>query len=843
MARRKKTLKPKPESQAGEKTVSLPSAVAKEGGRRFSLVVVSALVFLFALITTTSSLQQSPTVDEPVHLFAGYSYLKWGDFRANPEHPPFAKILAAIPLLGLDVRDPRIGNAYWDSIAQPGPRILRTIKLAGKMLFVDNDPERLLFYARLPLILVGVTLAVFVYRWSKDLFGRAAAIASVAICCFDPNILAHSPLIHTDMSFAAFFFIGVYFFWRTLSCLNWTYLCLASFFFGLTAITKYSALIVFPICALLGALTVFSREPLRCMIGVPRDISGKVKKAAAVIGILAAIALVSYVIIWMIYGFRFEAIPDGELHLQFYQEEPHNPFLRWLIAFLTTYRLFPEAWIFGQLFVLNHASRTAYLLGANSNEGFWLYFPVAFLVKTPVPTLILVIATFLIWFSRREDQRSKLFLIVPIFAYFCFAMLSRMNIGLRHLLPIYPFLFVLVGGTAASLWNSGAWRLKSVPIALGVWYFWSVVSGYPHYLAFFNELSGGSINGHKVLLDSNLDWGQDLKGLKRWMDEQRVRRIQFLYFGYYDAAAPQYYGIDAEYLPGSRIIDHPPLPQSSERPEYIAISATHLYGTLLNSGQKEFVRPFRLVEPVATIGYSIRIYRIDKAIEQLRHAAQVNPNSAEAHHNLGRLLETKEDWGEAAKHYRRALQIDFKYIQAHHHLGNVLTRWGDLEKATNHYQLGLESDPASAEIRDRLGIALAMQGRLAEASQQFRKALEIDPRRADTHFNLGNALAQQGHVDEAIEYFRRATSITPDLLQAHLNLAKILASEGRLEEAAKHFQQALRIEPWLPEAHEAYGRLLALQGKNNEAAKHYEQALLILKSGTQVRTRAEPVFK
>jgi predicted membrane-bound dolichyl-phosphate-mannose-protein mannosyltransferase len=141
-------------------------------------------------------LQQSPSVDEPVHLLSGYSYLKWGDFRANPEHPPLAKVLAALPLLAFDVRDPRASTPDWDRIPdnKPGPA---TRNVARKMFFVDNDADRLFFYAKLPMIGLGMILGVFVFLWAKDLYGPTAAAAALFLYCLDPNVLANSQSVHT----------------------------------------------------------------------------------------------------------------------------------------------------------------------------------------------------------------------------------------------------------------------------------------------------------------------------------------------------------------------------------------------------------------------------------------------------------------------------------------------------------------------------------------------------------------------------------------------------------------------------------------------------------------------
>ncbi|HWP24324.1 MAG TPA: hypothetical protein VNM15_09140, partial [Candidatus Binatia bacterium] len=172
-------------------------------------------LLLFALIfggfSIASFQQKSPTVDEPVHLLSGYAALQWGDFRANPEHPPLAKMLAAVPLLFLDIKDPRRSAPEWDLIPERGPTELRTVSVAAQMLFVDNDADALFFYPKLVMIGLASLLGLFIYKWSKELFGLGAAMASLSIYAFDPNVLAHSRLVHTDLPFTAVFFIGAYY--------------------------------------------------------------------------------------------------------------------------------------------------------------------------------------------------------------------------------------------------------------------------------------------------------------------------------------------------------------------------------------------------------------------------------------------------------------------------------------------------------------------------------------------------------------------------------------------------------------------------------------------------------
>ena len=611
------TVSPQARGQSERRVNAKPSADEDGRSRRLaSVMVIGSFVLVFSLLCVSSLLQKSATIDEPVHLLSGYSYLKWADFRPNPEHPPFAKIWAALPLLAFDLKDPRISRPHWDLILE-NEFGYATTNVAEDMFFVDNDGEVLLFCAKLQMILLGILLGIFVFLWTRELFGVPAAVVSLFLFTFDPNILAHSQIVHTDIAFATWSFIATYFFWRALRQLTWANLVGAAVFFGLASITKYSYPALVLVWAVLGAGTVIASGPLRWGLGSARAVTSRWQKTMVILGILATAGIVAYGFTWTAYGFRYNAIPGGARALTMaHVMPPDNPALQALVTFVTSHHLAPEAWIYGQLYTLKYLTRPAYLLGEISRDGFLAYFPVAILVKTPLPALILLAWSVALW-SLRRIRGPGPFLLLPVCVYVLLAISSRMNIGLRHILPIYPFLFVLLGGGAAHLWRGGGVWTKRGLALLGVWQLWSSMAVYPHYLSYFNEVAGGAENGHRVLLDSNLDWGQDLKGLKRWMDANGVKKIEMLYFGYVD---PEYYGIAAVYPSGNRWLKYdPPATRSPDAPRYAAISANILYGSRLfldpndaDRGRSEdFVRDLQSKRPVAIIGHSIYVFRLD----------------------------------------------------------------------------------------------------------------------------------------------------------------------------------------------------------------------------------------
>jgi len=269
------------------------------------------------------------------------------------------------------------------------------------------------------------------------------------------------------------------------------------------------------------------------------------------------------------------------------------------------YFILPEAWLYGLLDAIRASDRESYLLGQIYLHGTWLYFPVAFVVKTPFPTMIALLVAIVLVVRRRSPFQADLYLLLPAVLLFSLAVCSKFNIGLRHILPIYPFLFVWISGQVATIWASRRRTAQWGVSLLGIWLLISTLRVSPDYLAFFNEAAGGPGNGHKVLVDSNLDWGQDLKGLRNWMSDHGVSRIQLAYFGTVD---PAYYGIDAEPFPGTLAVQSRSKLGSAPAPSHIAISATYLKGLYL--WNRDQYASFRQQKPVAVIGHSIWVFRL-----------------------------------------------------------------------------------------------------------------------------------------------------------------------------------------------------------------------------------------
>jgi len=583
-----------------------PSRLAKAAASDSppAYIIIVGLLLLFIGLALGAARQKSPTADENFHLVAGYSYLNWADYRINPEHPPLAKLIAALPLLTLAPDDSPLTRAERDKVQFNGKY---GWLLANQWLFTRNDAETLFAHARAAMILLGAALGILVFAWARELYGLIAGYAALVLYVFDPNILAYAPLVHTDIPFTLTLFGGTFFFWRTLREITWFNWLMTVLFFSASAITKFSFVTILPIWGLLGLLAIISTEPLHSRITSNVTISGVWLRSGYVGAILFSAGIGAYLAIWAAYGFRYEAVSEQQIALGISPAITPAWWLSPLIHLNQSHHFFPEAWLSGLVYALSSFNRTAYLLGEIAGDGFWNYFPIAMAMKTPLPTLLLTLGSLTCVAVHRQALTGAKSLWVPIVVFLSMAIYSRMNIGLRHILPIYPFLFVWLGGTCSVVLHGSSVVKRCIIWFVGLWLAWSSFNTYPDYLAFFNETLGNR-ERHEILVDSSLDWGQDLKGLKRWMIDQQVDKIELAYFG---TADPAYYGIDAIHKPGtwSIVFSKPRDPYRVPTARYIAISATHLVG--LYFGSHNPYASFLLKEPVAKIGHSIFVYRTD----------------------------------------------------------------------------------------------------------------------------------------------------------------------------------------------------------------------------------------
>ena len=537
--------------------------------QRLAFPILLSLVYWLQVLVAGRA--TSMVIDEGLHLASGYTILRTGDYRMIEEHPPLVKIWAALPILFIpDIPSPQ-GIPEWEEALYDPSESLPLIQTAQKLITSYQPIDRLVFPSRVMVSLIGLLLGAFTYRWVADLSGKAkSAGLALFLLMLDPNILAHSSVAGTDLGAAATFVMTLFLFTRWMRRPTVFRSVVSGVALGIALGTKVSAVFLLPIIFLLGVLS----HPRRFQ---------------ALMGILGMAALT----LWALYGFEVGYIPGTSVPA---------PAASHAIPFLRLHRHLNDG-------------HPAFLLGEYRLRGWWYYFPVAFVLKTPLPTMALVsLAGFSLLFRKWQQPFNVSLLIrhwgpVLLFPalYGISALVSPLNIGYRHLLPILPFLFILVGLSDARFLKQRFSHARQIVFSvLLIWLATGTLRVAPHYLAYFNELAGGPDNGWRYLADSNTDWGQGYKDLARFQKERHLGPVRLSAFIFYD---PAIYGV--RYEPLTPMWGNTPavFPSRFNPPpgDYV-ISATTLDGIPLVD--PEMYDWFRKREPDARIAHVLFYYHV-----------------------------------------------------------------------------------------------------------------------------------------------------------------------------------------------------------------------------------------
>ncbi|MGD0389790.1 MAG: hypothetical protein ABSC42_12645 [Tepidisphaeraceae bacterium] len=470
---------------------------------------------------------------------------------------------------------------------------------------------------------LGVALGGLIAWWAWRWRGPVAAVVATAAYCFDPNFLAHAPLLKNDVPLALVLtglMASIWLLGERATFVRWA---MTSLLLGAAMTTKFSGVFALPILMVALVLRAVARNAWPCLRWTARTRFGRLAVAAA---ILAAAMMVAFVFTWASYGFRFElsndpqhpfdpnaltrAISDersGQAVPQSYSSSLLVP-AQWALR----HRVLPEAWIVGFVFIHNWSlSVPAFLCGSFSTQGWWYYFPAAMLFKTPTATLLALILVVVHWtvrprrifaFNPQNWWPICVAWILPVM-YMGVAMTMHYDAGLRHVFPVYPFLFIILGAGAANAWRRRPRITAAVASFLVLGLALETCAAYPDFIPFFNLPAGGSRGGLHLLSDSNLDWGQDLPLLADWQKRHPDRPIFLLYFG---TADPSHYGIS--YYKTSVESRYPNARQTASKNMILAISATVLQGTYLPSNQQKEMEQLRRKHPLAVLGGSIYLF-------------------------------------------------------------------------------------------------------------------------------------------------------------------------------------------------------------------------------------------
>jgi len=631
--------------------------------RRFGIILGAALLLaVMGAELALSARQQSQTFDEAVHIFAGYRYWKNFDFGVNPEHPPLVKLVAALPLLRLPLRVP---------VALPDADFKMVEYAAGRDFLYGNDAKGMLSRARMAAAAFTICLALAVFAVAYSMWGVGPAFLALALLVFEPNFLAHGALVTTDIGVTLGIFLGVVSFYWYLKKPSALRLAVAGLAAGICLSAKHSGTLLFPmlVCLALAELLPL-RDPVTRKFSP--DLS---KRALRQFGSIAAIGAISLVVLWSMYGFRYAARPAGQRVTPSLPEFAGNiaPAKSALVLQIARWHLLPESYLFGVVDISSPGTIPTVILGKYYPSAQWFYFPSVFVVKCTLAFLALCcLVPLSAGLRERRFRREVLFLIIPVAVYLIVAMGSGINHGIRHLLPLFPYVIILVSVAA---WELGRRHraLATVVLVLVVAHAASSLRAFPNYIPYANELWGGPAKTHEILADSNVDWGQGLVAMKQYIDHRQIKNCWFAYFGSLIVDVSSY-GIPCQPLPTAFSdlvqLPMPVVPAQVDGPVFL--SATEVTRTFWRADWVNPYSSFQRTPPSALIADSILVYDGKVDLSQV---------SALTHEDLAMRLMNEKKLDEALAEAAAAVEVAPNRPIAHVTRSAVLSAMGRREEA------------------------------------------------------------------------------------------------------------------------------------------------------------------
>jgi len=609
---------------------------------------------------------ESLTFDEADHIFAGYMMWHSGDYGLNPEHPPLVKLVATLPLLPEKLWVPPLQQRWFKSEAYRDGRDF--------MERNDGPRHRLLFRMRLAAGVFAVGLSVMVFLMGSTLFGEPAGLLALLLVVFEPNVLANSALVTTDMGVACFFLATIYCFYRYARQPSVIRLLLTGLAAGLALSSKHSGILLAPMLLGLTLVEIACAE------------RGRSKRmAGTLLGGMAATVIVAVVVLWAFYGFRYAARPAGlamNPTLSKYAA-PLTGINSWVIGHVANWRLLPESYLMGMTDIHYAAQQyPIFLLGHDYAHGVWWYFPVALSIKTTLGLIGLVVLAGIALISRRLRQGRELaYLVVPGAIYLGVAILSGMNIGTRHVLFLYPLAALLAAaGLVALAQYSRRWLW--IGGGLVVFHVLSAMAIFPAEMAYSNEAWGGTANTHKYLSDSSVDWAQQLPHVKQWVDAHPGEECWFAYSAYPDLR-PQAYGIPCHPLPtahtGGEIL---PVDVPETIHGNLLLSADDLEACDWPSDQLNVFERFRWMPMAEQIDHSVFVYHGDFDVHEAAALGAVQKS---------KILLRKNRLAEALVAAEKAVALQPQNVLTQTALGDAKMALGDKSSARAAYELALSA--------------------------------------------------------------------------------------------------------------------------------------------------------
>lgn len=832
---------------------------AREGeqvpGLPWHLLIVAAVVALLTahyVLAYTATLGASTTFDEPLHMVAGVAYWTLDDYRLQPENGNLPQRWCAVPLLFMNLSFPSLDQPVW--------RESEAILLGRQYLYTcGNDPQAMLAASRAMATVWSTVLCFVVFLWSRSIFGTSGGLVSLTLATFWPALVAHGPLATSDACGALFFTLGAWSLWELFHRITPGTLTAACLALGLAPIAKHSSVMLAPlvilyltVIAALGRPLVFDLGPWKAVI------RGRPQRTAVTFASLVVPLAAAVFCIWASCGFRYDAAGPGCGPLEFRRYKTldccneHAGGIGGLCDLLAAWWLLPQGWIYGLSYVgATVRMRNAFAIGQYSIDGWWWYFPLCFAIKNTLPSLVLSLwgvgsaCRGLIFRLVRRIPSSPaayaslapLGILVVLWPTF---LASHLNIGERHLLPSYPPLMVLAGGTLATASSVWAWRAIVVLLALHAG---DVAGRWPSTLAYFNQIVPHG-REYQWLVDSNLDWGQDLLRLRTWLEKHASDQAR-IYLDYFGSGLPE------QTLPSAETLALAPAtgtPQSL-RPGLYCISASSLQAVYERPAAwwcerhekayqlaREYVRRTAAIpdQPVAAdrvvtedpgvfgpdtvqpadlaLGgldeatphdlatYAFTVLQAARLRAYLRHRA---PDASVGGSIL--IFSLSEAELQAALTEPPAeLRPECWESDRVPAVAAIVGRADSLldeDRCAEAIPLLIEAcgiDDVNSVAWGRLALAYAGSGRDREALRAFRRAIRLAPKSAEPLYNRGTFHVQRGRITEGIADYDAAIDADPTYRQTYFNRAVLKLRAGEEMQAIADFSRFRDLGGELP---------------------------------------------
>lgn len=509
-------------------------------------MLFAALAGIFLVLGVTSSARKSLTADEACHHIAsGYIHLTRGDFAFSPEVPPLSRYIVSVPMVFMDLKLPA-DRAYW-------AREDRSLFSRDFLYNLNRDKlAAITFSARGMNMLLALLGGIFLFRWAGRRYSAPEALIAVAFFFLSPEIIAHSSVAATDMAAAVFMMMAVFTFWDLLEEPSIRKGCFAGVCLALALLSKFSALIL----PFFFAAVVI----VRCFSGHV-DRPGRRRITPMV---LLACGLTTLLVLWAGYGFETRPFLEGAMRAGDKVDMVTGAALKFIpgigsegleriktILYSTPVPL--ASFITGVAGILKHGAdgSLVYFMGTWSDKGMPWYYLVAFTVKTPIPFIVALISGSECLLRRSGKRGLNLYLFSCAMLLVILASKSNLQLGIRYILPAYPFFCLIAAQGIRTITTRGGWK-AAAGYCLIAWFILESLFAWPDFLGYFNQLAITAGGGHRILRDSNIDWGQDLPELKRYMDREGVGRVGLYYFG---GADPAYHGISYDNVTEQELMD------------------------------------------------------------------------------------------------------------------------------------------------------------------------------------------------------------------------------------------------------------------------------------------------